>query len=111
VPHLGAGPQHLPPGTGPLLRGLGAIATPLHGELTLPGQDGKYQTVQVQRGTVTKAGDGRLTVRSADGFTRTYAAAASWLREVKAGDEVQLRATLADGKATVTNLRSVRAAR
>lgn len=112
---LEGGPQQLPFGAGPQLRqfevapgpGLRGFAGvgPLHGELTMPGAKGKYETVEVQRGTVTKIADGQLTVRSDDGFTKTYAVPATLLHGIKTGDQVQLRATVANGKATITGLR------
>jgi hypothetical protein len=43
----------------------------LHGELTVQTKDG-VQTFLVQRGTVTAVGSGSVTVRSSDGFTRTW---------------------------------------
>ncbi|HVV76541.1 MAG TPA: hypothetical protein VHC43_10935 [Mycobacteriales bacterium] len=79
----------------------------LHGELTVPTPDGKYETVDVQRGKVTKVGSGQLTVRSDDGFTKTYSAPAGLIRNVKVGDEVRLRASVANGKSTVTTLMSL----
>jgi hypothetical protein len=48
----------------------------LHGELTVQTKDG-VQTFLVQRGTVTAVGSGSVTVRSSDGFTRTWKVDAS----------------------------------
>jgi hypothetical protein len=42
-----------------------------HGELVVKTNDG-FQTVVVQRGEVTAVSDDSVTVRSADGFTRTW---------------------------------------
>jgi hypothetical protein len=53
---------------------------------------------------VTKLGKGSITVRSADGFTKSYAASTSLLRAVTKGDLVQLRATVSGSKATVVTL-------
>ncbi|HVT21602.1 MAG TPA: hypothetical protein VHE57_09470 [Mycobacteriales bacterium] len=112
-----AAPGAIPPGSGPgfqrfgggavrALPGLAAVGA-LHGELTLPDANGKYQTVDVQRGKVTKVSSTELTVRSDDGYTKTYAAPASLTRGVKVGDEVALRASVAKGKSTVTTLMSL----
>lgn len=101
APRLGAGQGWLRP-----VPGLAAGGA-LHGELTLPDANGKYQTVDVQRGKVTKVSSTELTVRSDDGYTKTYAAPASLTRGVKVGDEVALRASVAKGKSTVTTLMSL----
>lgn len=91
---LGSGPNFARPLAGHLL----------HGEGTVVGPNGKYQTVDVQRGTVRKVSPGSVTVRSADGFIKTYAATGSLLRAVAKGDLVQLRATVTGSKATVVSL-------
>jgi hypothetical protein len=44
----------------------------LHGELTVQGKNG-VKTVVVQRGTVTAVDDTTVSVKSADGFTQTWA--------------------------------------
>ncbi len=97
------GPQLRRFGVGPSFAGPLAGRL-LHGEGTLAGPNGTYETVDVQRGTVTKVSKGSVTVRSADGFTKTYAATASLLRAVANGDLVQLRATVSGNKATVVAL-------
>jgi hypothetical protein len=62
------------PGHG--LRGLERKA--LHGELVVPGADGTgTRTLLVQRGEVTAVTGDSLTVKSTDGFTRTYTVDAS----------------------------------
>ncbi len=43
-----------------------------HGEFTVQGETG-HQVIGVQRGTVTEANGQSITVKSADGFTGTYA--------------------------------------
>lgn len=112
-----AAPGAIPPGTGPgfqrfgggAVRALPGLTTAgaLHGELTLPDANGGYTTFDVQRGKVTKLSSGSITVRSDDGYTKTYAAPASLTRGVKVGDEVALRASVAKGKSTVTTLMSL----
>ncbi|BAL91675.1 hypothetical protein AMIS_64550 [Actinoplanes missouriensis 431] len=44
----------------------------LHGEVVVQGRDG-VRTIVVQRGDVTAADDAGFTVKSADGFTLTWA--------------------------------------
>jgi hypothetical protein len=43
-----------------------------HGRFVVTGKQGRAETLDVQRGIVTAAGPGSLTVRSADGTTATY---------------------------------------
>lgn len=49
----------------------GLFARALHGEATVGGAK-KHRVVDFQRGTVTAVGDGKLTVKSVDGFSATY---------------------------------------
>jgi len=52
----------------------GAIARrTVHGEFVVKGKDGKYVTTDAQRGSITAVSPTSVTVRSADGFTATYA--------------------------------------
>jgi hypothetical protein len=105
----------MPAPGGPQLRGFGSgpsfagpLAGVLHGEGTVAGPNGKYQTVDIQRGTVTKLTSSTITVRSSDGFTRTYSMPKALLRGVAKGDHVQLRAVVSHGRATVTSLSAFR---
>lgn len=120
APGYGPGPQFMPaPGAGPMIRrfdggpGLTSSAggffggPALHGELTVPSKDGKYETIDVQRGTVSKVTATTLTVRSEDGFTRTYAITKSIASGIAKGDEVQLVATVSNGNATVMRLTAI----
>nr|WP_301547192.1 hypothetical protein [Micromonospora sp. C95] len=45
----------------------------LHGDVVVQTKDGGTKTVSVQRGEVTALADGKITVKSTDGFTRTWA--------------------------------------
>lgn len=45
----------------------------LHGEFVVPAGDGKFETLVVQRGTVTAVTAKSITLKSDDGFSRTYA--------------------------------------
>lgn len=67
----GPGGRH---GIGPMgAMGLMGLHGALHGELVVPKAGGGYQTVLVQRGEATAVSGTSITVRSEDGFTRTYA--------------------------------------
>jgi hypothetical protein len=83
----------------------------LHAQITQRAAGG-YETIDIQRGNVTKVGATSITVRSADGFTATYAvtrstvvdAQRSGIGSVRTGDLVQIRASVTKGKATLTSL-------
>lgn len=55
----------------------GRLGGTLHGEVTRPTATGGTETLLVQTGSVTAAGDTEVTVKSTDGFTETYAVAAT----------------------------------
>jgi len=76
----------------------------LHGTFTTPAPNGGYQTVAVQRGTVTSVGSSSITLKSEDGYTHTYAvddntlvnAGNEGIADVNKNDVVQLTA-IVDG--------------
>lgn len=76
---------------------LGRLGGVQHGELTITGSDGKPVVMTVQRGTVTAASATSLTVRSADGFSQTYAVNAS----TRVGGATGATGTLAKNQAVV----------
>lgn len=47
-------------------------AQPLHGEAVVKNPDGTFQTMLEQRGTVESVSGSAITVKSEDGFSRTY---------------------------------------
>ena len=55
----------------------GRLGGTLHGEVTRPTATGGTETLLVQTGSVTAASDTEVTVKSTDGFTETYAVAAT----------------------------------
>ena len=55
----------------------GRLGGTLHGEVTRPSAAGGTETLLVQTGEVTASSDTSLTVKSTDGFTETYAVAAT----------------------------------
>jgi hypothetical protein len=79
----------------------------LHGEFTAPDPDGGYQTLAMQRGEVTAVSATSVTVKSDDGFSRTYAvnddtlvnAGDQGIADVKTGDKVGVLAVVDGGTA------------
>lgn len=94
--------------------GLGGM---VHGQFTAPKPGGGYQTVDVQRGAVSAASASSVTVKSADGFTATYAvtsstvvdAKAAGIGSVKQGDTIFVTATVSGTTATAANIFDVTA--
>jgi hypothetical protein len=84
----------------------------VHGVLTVPKSGGGYQTVDVQSGTVTAVSGTSVTVKSADGYTATYAvssktivdAQAAGIGSVKKGDSIFVTATVSGSTATAANV-------
>jgi hypothetical protein len=103
--------------------GPGALAGGVvHGQLTVPKAGGGYQTIDVQSGTVTAVSSTSITVKSADGYTASYAvssktlvdAQAAGIGSVKKGDTVYVTASVSGSTATavnVTDLTAVKAGR
>jgi hypothetical protein len=89
-------------GMGGLGMGLGGA---IHGSVVTPKQGGGYQTVDGQRGTVEAVSSTSITVKSKDGFTKTYVVTADTLvnakrdgiASVKKGDTVAVIAVEAAG--------------
>ena len=88
--------------------GMGGI----HGEFTTRAPGGGYQTIASQRGEVTEVSSSSLTVKSEDGFSRTYGvddntlvnAGNSGIGDVKQGDQVRVMAVVRDGKASAVDV-------
>jgi hypothetical protein len=107
------GQQHRPdrPGKGGFgPRGEFGIGGALHGEFVVPKEGGGYQTVATQRGSVTAVSKESITVKSDDGYSRTYKVDAGTLvnsardgiASIKTGSTVNVRAVVADNTATAT---------
>ena len=87
---------------------LGAV----HGQLVVPKPSGGYQSVDIQSGTVTAVSASSITVRSADGFVRSYAVTSSTIVDaqrdgigsIKTGNQVSLLATVSGGTATAASI-------
>jgi hypothetical protein len=84
----------------------------VHGQFVVPKTGGGYQTVDVQRGKVTAVSSTSLTVKSADGFSATYAVSSSTIVDakrdgigsVKAGNQVYVTATVSGSTATASSV-------
>jgi hypothetical protein len=99
-------------GLGFLGLGLGGLGGAIHGQVTVPKSGGGYQTIDVQRGTVTAVNSSSISVKSPDGYSATYAvlsstevnAQAAGIGTVKTGDTVLLMATASGGKTTAASI-------
>ncbi len=92
--------------------GFGGVGPALHGEFVAAKPGGGYQTVDIQQGQVTAVSASSITVKSADGFTKSYTVTASTLVDaqrdgigsVKNGESVSVQATVDGGTATATDI-------
>jgi hypothetical protein len=83
----------------------------LHGTLVLPKRGGGTVTAEIQNGKVTSVSQSSITLKSTDGFTKTYTVTTSTIVDaqrdgigsVKVGDQVWVAATVSGG--TVTAVR------
>jgi hypothetical protein len=100
-----AGPGVVVPfGFGPL----GAI----HGQFVTAKPGGGYQTLDTQRGKVTAVSSGSITVKSSDGYSRTYQVTGSTnvnarragIGSVKTGQTVFVLATASGSSATASRI-------
>src|SRR4051812_44566505 len=84
----------------------------LHGEFVVPKSGGGYQTVDSQQGKVTAVSKDSITVKSEDGYTKSYAVTSDTMvnadrdgiSAVKNGDDVAVTATVSGNKATATDI-------
>jgi hypothetical protein len=83
---------------------------PLHGQSVLADGNGGYRTELEQNGVITGVSDKSISVRSADGFSQTYARTAEDDEDpqIAVNDSVSVRATLMGGAATATSIRPSR---
>jgi hypothetical protein len=96
--------------------GFGAgVAGALHGQFVVPRSGGGYQTEDTQRGSVTAVSTSSITVKSADGFTKTYQVTTSTVVDarrdgigsVKDGHQVSVLAMVSGGTATATDIQDL----
>lgn len=107
------GPAGFGLGAGPMAGGV------VHGVFTVPKSGGGYQTMDVQSGAVTAVSGTSVTVKSADGYTATYAvssktivdAQAAGIGSVKKGDSIFVTATVSGGTATAASVLDMTALR
>ena len=105
-----------PPGGGPFAFGgpgaLGGLFGAVHGTVVVPKPGGGYQTVAFQNGKVTAVSSTSITLRSADGYSRSYQVTSSTLvnaqrdgiGSIKAGQQVIATATVSGSTATATRI-------
>jgi hypothetical protein len=106
----------LAPGGGPFAFGgpgaLGGLFGAVHGTVVVPKPGGGYQTVAFQNGKVTAVSSTSITLRSADGYSRSYQVTSSTLvnaqrdgiGSIKAGNQVMVDATVSGSTATATRI-------
>ncbi|HVF05711.1 MAG TPA: hypothetical protein VNA20_12795 [Frankiaceae bacterium] len=84
----------------------------LHGEFVTKDADGGFRTMAMQNGEVTAVSPTSITVRSEDGYSRTYAvtgdttvvSANDGIGDVAQGDTVHVGAEVAGGTATAIRI-------
>jgi len=84
----------------------------VHGQFVVAKSGGGYQTVDVQDGQVTAVSTTSITLKSSDGFTKTYVVTSSTtvdaqrdgIGSVKVGNQASVEATVSGGTVTATNI-------
>ena len=92
--------------------GFGAPFGAVHGQFVVPKAGGGYQTIDTQRGSVTAVSSTSITIKSADGFTKTYRVIGSTnvdaqrdgIGSIKTGHQVAVAATVSGGTATAASI-------
>ena len=100
------------PRKGPGHRGHKGMGMGIHGEFTTKAPNGGYQTLAHQVGEVTAVNADSVTVKSEDGFSRTYSvddgtlvnAGNNGIADVKTTDKVRVTAVVADRKARAVDI-------
>jgi hypothetical protein len=101
-----------PTRVGLLCRRTGMLGGVLHGSFVVPKAAGGTVTVDIQNGKVTSVSQSSITLKSSDGFTKTYAVTGSTtvdaqrngIGSVKVGDQVWVTATPSGGTVTATRV-------
>ncbi|MEQ4206661.1 hypothetical protein ABN028_21945 [Actinopolymorpha sp. B17G11] len=102
----------------PVMRGHrapGLMGWALHGEFVTAKKDGGYQTVAVQHGEVQAVSDTSITVKSEDGYSRSYVvddetlvnAHREGIGSVDEGDDVHVAAVVSGDTATALRVADV----
>ena len=100
---------------GPGLLGPGLLGGPfgaVHGTVVVPKSGGGYQNITFQNGKVTAVSSTSITLRSADGYSRTYQVTSSTLvnaqrdgiGSIKDGNQVMVDATISGSTATAARI-------
>jgi hypothetical protein len=84
----------------------------IHGQFVAPKPGGGYQTIDTQRGTVTAVSSSSITVKSSDGYIKTYNVTSSThvvarragISTVKTGQTVSVLATISGSSATAAQI-------
>jgi hypothetical protein len=84
----------------------------IHGEFVRPNGSNGFQTVDIQSGQVTDVSTSSITIKSADGFTKTYSVTTNTLVDagrdgignVKKGDNAVINAVISGGKSEARNI-------
>jgi hypothetical protein len=92
--------------------GFGGPFGAVHGQFVAPKSGGGYQTIDTQRGSVTAVSATSITVKSADGFVKTYQVVSSTnvdaqrngIAAVKTGHQVAVTATVSGSTATAVSI-------
>ena len=92
--------------------GFGGPFGAVHGQFVVPRAGGGYQTIDTQRGSVTAVSATSITVKSADGFSKTYQVVSSTnvdarqngIAAVKTGHQVMVTATDSGSTATAVSI-------
>ena len=108
----GAGGFGGPGGTGNGGGAAGGMMAALHGTYVVSDGNGGYGTELTQTGTVSAVSASSITVKSADGYSKTYVIGSSTsvdngadaIGDVAAGHTVRIVATSADDQATATTI-------
>ena len=87
----------------------------LHGQIVRAKPGGGYQTVDIQHGQVTAVSATAITLKSADGYTRSYAITSSTIVDaqrdgigsVKAGHQALVLATASGSTATAVTVQDM----
>ena len=92
--------------------GMGGPMGAIHGEFVVPNGSNSYRTVDTQRGAVASVSSDSITVKSDDGFSKTYGvdentvvdSGRDGIGTVKNGDTVVVLAAVSDGKASAMSI-------
>ena len=106
VPHQGR------PGGSGFGFGFGGPFGAVHGQFVVPKSGGGYQTIDTQRGSVTAVSATSITIKSADGFSKTYQVVSSTrvdaqrdgIGTVKTGHQVAVTAAVSGSTATAVSI-------